>query len=176
MSDVLLERIATALEAIAKNASVGGGAVKAPAATTAATAAPGAAKPDAAVKAAADKAAKTAADKKAAEKAAADKAAAAKKAAPAADKKAAPAAAAATKAPGGKYNSEQVRDIIRKVATNVSLGKQSALDILDQDGGGVTNVTNLKPEFFDAVFEAAQVVLQGEGSSTPAPEDDDDLM
>jgi membrane protein involved in colicin uptake len=179
MSDVLLERIATALEAIAKNGSVGG-AVKAPAAATGGAATTGgAAKPDAAAKAAADKkAAEKAAADKAAAKAAADKAAkpAAKPAAAAADKKAAPAAAAATKAPGGKYNSEQVRDIIRKVATNVSLGKQSALDILDQDGGGVTNVTNLKPEFFDAVFEAAQVVLQGEGSSTPAPEDDDDLM
>lgn len=159
MSDVILERIAKALESIAAAGSAT--AVKAPAATTKpAAAAPAAAKPAAA--------------KPAATPAAAGKAAAT--AAPAAAKPAAakPAAAAApTKAPGGKHSSDEVRDIIRKVATNPGLGKQSALDILDTDGGGVTNVTNLKPEHFDAVFDAANALLSAEGGGDEAADDFD---
>lgn len=165
MSDVLLERIAKALETIATVYSGG----KAPAAAgatapkpTAGASAPAA--PDAAAKAAAA-AAKAVADKKAAEAAAA-KAAASK------GKPGAP--AAATKAPGGKYNSDQVRDLIRKVAANPSLGKQSARDILEADGGGVTTVSEVKPEFFDAVFEACQVALSGEGAGAGATADPDD--
>lgn len=151
MSDALLERIATATEGLLAHLK------KAPAA------APTAATP--AVKAAADRAAAASAAKATP--------AAAPKAAPAAAPKAAPkAATAATKAPGGKYNSEQVREAIRKVALNPNLGKQSALDILDQDGGGVTKVVDMKPENFDSVYEACQALLSGEGEGTAAADDD----
>jgi len=160
MSDALLGRIAVALETIATVYSGG----KLPAAAGAATpgtsnkgaagaAAPGA--PDAAKKAAEAAAAKKAAEAAAAKAAAAKPGAAAGKGAP---------AAAATKAPGGKYNSDQVRDMIRKVAANPNLGKQSARDILEADGGGVTTVSEVKPENFDAVYEACQVALSGEGA------------
>jgi hypothetical protein len=69
----------------------------------------------------------------------------------------------AAKAPAGKYNYGQVRDIVRKVAMNLSL--ESALDVLDQDGGGVTNVYSMLPENLDNVYEACQVLLSGERAS-----------
>lgn len=81
--------------------------------------------------------------------------------------------AAGTKAPGGKHTIEQVREVIRKVATNATLGKTSAQDILDSDGNGVKNVTELKPEFYDAVYEACTVLLNGEGKAAEQPAEDD---
>ena len=72
----------------------------------------------------------------------------------------------AAKAPAGKYNYGQVRDIVRKVAMNLSLGAESALDVLDQDGGGVTNVSSMLPENLDNVYEACQVLLSGERASS----------
>jgi hypothetical protein len=83
---------------------------------------------------------------------------------------------AGTKGPNGKYTIEQVREKIRDVATNASLGKQDAADILDQDGGGVKKVTDLKPENYDKVYEACQVALQTEGSAPAATTPEDDLM
>jgi hypothetical protein len=70
------------------------------------------------------------------------------------------------KAPAGKYNYGQVRDIVRKVAMNLSLGKESARDALVQDGGGVTNVSSMLPGNLDNVYEACQVLLSGEGASS----------
>lgn len=169
MSDVLLERLAKAAEGIlahmqksgAPAAGAGAGAKTPPAGGTAP-------KPDAA-------AAKAAADKKAAAdaKAAADKKAAADAAAKAAAKPSGP--PSGTKAPGGKYTIDQVREKIREVATNPSLGRQSATDILDADGGGVKKITDLKPENYDAVYEACQVALQSEGSAPSAASDEDDF-
>lgn len=163
MSDLLLERIAKAAEGLLahlqKTPASSGGAARPAAATPAAT--PNKATTDA-------KAAN------AAKAVAAAKVEAAAKVAAAAAKKAPPASA---KAPGGKYTVEQVRDIVRQVATNAGLGRQSAADILDQDGGGVAKVTDLKPENFDKVYEACQVLLSGEGDDgAPASEPEDDLM
>jgi type II secretory pathway component HofQ len=154
MSDALLTRIAEGIDALRADIKKLGGASSAGAAPASDAAA------KAAVKAAADAAAKASA------KAAADKAAKA-----AADKPKAPAAGAA-KTPGGKFTSDQVRDLIRQVASNPSLGRQSALDILADDGGGVTKVTDLKPEVFDAVAEACKVLLSGEGAGAAPAEDD----
>lgn len=164
MSDLLLERIAKAAEGLLAHLQ------KSPASSGGATR-PAAAAPVTPPKAAAADPAKAAA----AAKAVADaKTAAAAKVAAAAAKKA---PAAGAKAPGGKYTVEQVRDIVRQVATNPGLGRQSAADILDQDGGGVTKVTDLKPENFDKVYEACQVLLSGEGDDgAPASEPEDDLM
>lgn len=163
MSDVLLERIAASLETIAKVYSGAGSAVVNK--TTAGATTPGAS----------NKAAGGAtAPKPGNAGATAPKPGAAGATAPktgAAGAKGAP--AAATKAPGGKYNSEQVRDMIRKVAANPNLGKQSARDILEADGGGVTTVSEVKAENFDAVYEACQVALSGEGAGAPAEEEFD---
>jgi hypothetical protein len=74
----------------------------------------------------------------------------------------------AAKTPAGKYNYGQVRDIVRNVAMNHSLGRESALDVLELDGGGVTNVSSMLPENLDNVYEACQVLLSGEGASTEA--------
>jgi phenylalanyl-tRNA synthetase alpha subunit len=122
---------------------------------------------------------KVAADKATVAAAAAAKVAADKKAATAAAAKATSAAASApkpagTKAPGGKHTIEQVREMIRKVAADV--GRQDAKDILLDDGGGVEKVLDLKPEKFDAVFEACQVLLKNEGTTAAAVEPEDDLM
>jgi colicin import membrane protein len=173
MSDALLIRIAEAVEGLRAD-------IKAKAA--------GAPKPGSA--GAADKGAAPASDEASAKQAAAAKAAAAKKAAEEKAKaevkaKADAAAAAAaknkgpagnTKGPNGKYTADQVREKIREVATNASLGKQDAADILDQDGGGVKRVTDLKPENYDKVYEACQVALQTEGSAPAAATPEDDLM
>jgi hypothetical protein len=70
------------------------------------------------------------------------------------------------KAPAGKYNYGQVRDIVRNVAMNRSLGRESARDVLIQDGGGVTNVSGMLPENLDNVYEACQVLLNSEGASS----------
>ena len=165
MSDALLTRIAEAVEGLRadlKKSAPAGGAVVPKAA------AGGAPKPDAAAaKAAADTKAKAEAETKARAAAAATAAAAKAAAAP---KGTAP--VAGTKAPGGKFTVDQVRDKIREVATNPGLGRQSASDILDQDGGGVKSVKDLKPENYDKVYEACQVALQSEGSAPAEPEDD----
>jgi hypothetical protein len=174
MSDPILERIAVALETIAKVYSGGTATAPKAAATpgTASTAAADAAKAkaaDAAKAKAADEVAKKATAEEAAKKAAAAKAAAAKPTTAAGP-------ASGTKAPGGKYTIDQVREKIREVAANKNLGKETAADILDQDGGGVKRVTDLKIENYDKVYEAAAVALQTEGAKTTAapaaPEDD----
>jgi hypothetical protein len=153
MSDALLERIAKALETIAANGKV---------APAAAGAAPRPPAPGAANKPAAGAAG--AANKAGAGAGAPNK--------PGTNKPAA-APPAATKAPGGKYNLDQVRDIIRKVAANPALGKQAARDVLDTDGGGVATVSEVKPENFDALYEACQVLLSGEGGGAGAADDFD---
>lgn len=76
--------------------------------------------------------------------------------------------AAAAKAPGGKYNQDQVRGLIREVAKMPGEGQQSAKDILMNDGGGVQTVSQLKPEHYDAVYEACQQVLSEAGGAGEA--------
>jgi hypothetical protein len=159
MSDALLERLATAAEGILAHLK------KSPSVPTAGAATPPKTGPATGGAASGGKPAeKTAAEKKAAEKAAADKASA---------------ASTTTKAPvkGGKHTDAQVREMIRKVAADKNLGKQAAKNILADDGGGVERVLDLKPEFYDAVFEACEVLLKGEGEKPgAAPEEEDDLM
>jgi len=160
MSDALLTRIAEGIDALRADIKKLGGA--------SAGATPSKPGPDAA---AAKAAAKKAADEKAAaDRAAADKAAAASKT----TTKPTSGPAAGTKAPGGKHTVEQVREIIRKVAADANLGKQTAKDILADDGG-VEKVVDLKPENYDKVYEACEVALKAEGGGAPAS-DDDDLM
>lgn len=158
MSDALLKEISTKLDNIAGllSKSGSGGAVAPKAGAAGGTPAGG-----------------TDDAKVAAAKAAAAKAAAAKKTAEDAAKKKA-GATTGTKAPGGKHTIDQVRTMIREVAAKVD--KQSAKDILSDDGGGVEKVLDLKPEFYDKVYEACEVLLKGEGgagAAPPADEEDD---
>lgn len=146
MSDALLTRIAVALELLASSPA-------------AAKAAPAAAAPKP-TPAGAGKAAATAG-----------------KPAPAAPK---PAAAAppkppadTVKAPGGKYNAKQVRDLLREVAGNEALGRQAARDIIKEDGGGAESFVEVKPEFYDGLYEACRVALSGEGADSSSSETDD---
>ncbi len=166
MSDALLERQAKALEgilALLQKAPVFG--LPTGGAATGAKTTPAAAAPDAAKTAAAAAAKKVADDKKKADAAVSAKAAAQK------------GPAAGAKAPGGKHTVEQVREAIRKVANNPSLGKASAKEILADDGGGVERVADVKPENYDKVFEACQVLLASEGApAAPPAETEDDLM
>lgn len=83
-------------------------------------------------------------------------------------------APAGTKAADGKHTIEEVRDILKKVAVHEALGRQVAINILDENGG-VDHLTKLKPENYDAVYEAAQVELNGAKTAEPAGEDDDGL-
>lgn len=92
---------------------------------------------------------------------------------PAATKPAAAPAAGSTKAPGGTHTQDDVRDIVRKVATTPGLGKDRAIEILKEDGGGVESFKDLKPESFDAVYEACQSALSGgEGGEAVADAED----
>lgn len=164
MSDALLERLAKATEGILAHIQKSPvfGLPPAGAANNGGKPATGAAATN-----------KPAAGAAAGNKPAAGAAATNKPAAAAAGNKPGTGPAAGTKAPGGKYTVEQVRDIIRKVASDAALGKQSAADILDQDGGGVTRVTDLKPENFDKVYEACQVLLSSGEAAAPAAAEDD---
>jgi hypothetical protein len=161
MSDVLLNEILKKLGEIhgaLKGSSGGSPGAKAPGTVASAPAAP-----DPAV------AAKAAADRKAKATAAAT-AAAAKTTA-----KGLP--PDTTKAPGGKHTLGQVRTIIRQVVDNPALGFASAKEVLLDDGGGAQKVPDVKPELYDNVFEACQVLLSNDGAGTPAaPADDNDLM
>lgn len=168
MSDALLTEISKKLSDIHATLKAGGPANSGGATTKATSASPaGAAKSDA--NAIASDATLTPAQKRAA----ADKAIAAAKAKKTAETAAA-AAAAAPKAGAsvkGKRTVEQVREMIRAVAAKVD--KQSALDILKDDGNGVEKVADLKPEYFDAVYEACEVLIAGE-AKTPAPAAEED--
>lgn len=163
MSDVLLTEISKKLSDI--HAALKGGAANGGAKTPASTA-PAAPKADA--NAIAGDTTKTPAEKAAA----ANKAIAERKAAKALAEKTATAKAPA-KAPGGKHTLDQVREIIRKVAADVD--KVSAKNILADDGGGAERCDVLKPEFYDAVYEACEVLLGGEGAPKAAPDELDDL-
>lgn len=166
MSDALLTEISGKLSEIAKLLKAGAAPAAAAPKTTAAGAG-GNATADAAKVAAAKKAAEDETKKKAAAAAAAKTGAGAKPGT----------LPATTKAPGGKHTLGQVRDLIRKVAADKSLGTQSAKDILQDDGGGVERCDLVKPENYDKVYEACEVLLNGEGAKEPeASSDEDDLM
>ena len=97
---------------------------------------------------------------------------AAKPAAPAAKPAAAAAAAkpaaAAAKKPGGKYDADQVKVIVLKVAGTEGLGKEDAKNILKEEANGVTRISDVVPQYFDAVYEACQVALAGVGKPAAA--------
>jgi hypothetical protein len=150
MSDALLTRIAEAVEGLRADLKGKPAAAAAPAAKPAAAAAAPAAKPTAA----------------------------AAKPAAAAAKPAAPKAAAAAKAPGGKYDAEQVKAIVLKVAGTDGLGKEEAKNILKEEANGVSRISDVTAQYFDAVYEACQVALAGVGkpaTAAPAAEEFDPL-
>lgn len=100
---------------------------------------------------------------------AAKPAAAAAKPATAAAKPAAKPAAAAPPAKVGKYDVTQVRAIVRQVAQHEALGKQEALNILDEEAG-VQNVSQLKPADYDKVYEACNNAINAAGGTATAEE------
>jgi hypothetical protein len=65
---------------------------------------------------------------------------------------------------GGKYDFQQVRNIITRVVIAGNLGKEQALSILDKEGG-VKTTNDLKPEDLDKVYEACQRLLDSGGAS-----------
>lgn len=112
----------------------------------------------------------TAAPGTAAGKAPGTAATAGKPATAAGNKAAGSAPAAGAKAAGGKHTAEEVREIIKKVATNKALGRDAAINILDENAG-VQNVSSIKPENFDAVYEACEVELAGVAGSEGVSDD-----
>lgn len=170
MSDSdLLTRFVVALEKIAVGINGAKVSVAGAGAGTGAASSDDTAKAAAAAKVATAKAAEAA--KAAAAKAAeAAKAGAGKPADKAANKAAASSTPGGTKGAGGKHTLDEIRAIIREVATNAALGKQEALNILDEEGG-VKNVADLKADNYDKVYEACQVAISNAGK----PEADDPL-
>ncbi len=88
----------------------------------------------------------------------------------AAAKPGATAAKQPAKAAGGKHTIDEVRTLIRAVSAAEALGKEEAVNILDEDGGGVGNVSNLKAENYDKVYEACVSALTGAGVAVPGAE------
>jgi hypothetical protein len=69
------------------------------------------------------------------------------------------------KAPGGQFNYEQVRNMVRQVAMNPKLGREAALNVLDREGHGANNVSDLEPEHLDRVYESFDRLLAGASAS-----------
>jgi hypothetical protein len=65
----------------------------------------------------------------------------------------------------GKYSYEQVRNLIRAVATNDALGKQEASAILEEEAS-VQQISQVKPADYDKVAEACNTALAGVGGQT----------
>jgi hypothetical protein len=72
------------------------------------------------------------------------------------------------KAPGGNYDSEQVRNIVLEVLMNPNLGRQAVRGVFDQAGDGKKSVSSLNPENLDKVYEACRSLLAGQGPSADA--------
>jgi len=75
----------------------------------------------------------------------------------------APANPGAAKAPGGVHTQAEVRDAIRSVVAVGAEGKEAAFAVLRDEGGGAGQVGALKPEFYDAVWEACQNIITEAG-------------
>jgi hypothetical protein len=75
---------------------------------------------------------------------------------------------APVRAHNGKYDSDQVRNIVLEVTNNPNLGRDATLRVLDQVGDGIKSLSSLKPENFDKVYEACQSLLAGRGASANA--------
>jgi hypothetical protein len=67
-----------------------------------------------------------------------------------------------SKAPNGTFIYGDVRNIVLEAATNPNLGHQMALKVLDRQGGGAKNVSSIKPEHLDMVYEAFANLLARE--------------
>lgn len=67
---------------------------------------------------------------------------------------------AAPAAQTGKYSIDQVREIIKKVVATDGLGKETAVELLDTEGG-VKKISDLKPADYDKVYEACDGALHG---------------
>lgn len=175
MSDVLLTRIATALEGLLEHAKTG--AVKVEKAVVAGAKEAVASAKEAVKEVAGAKAVA------AAPKPGAKAAAAAAASTPPKGTTAPPAGVAGKPAPAqgdpnkkgasGKYSEVDVRDMIRQVATTPGLGKVEATTILDEEGG-VQNVSALKQDKYDAVIEACKVALAGKAPAAATEVDDAD--
>ena len=95
-----------------------------------------------------------------------------------ATKPAAKPAAAATggaKAPNGTHTQDEVRDQVRKVLAAPGLGREAVISLFKENGGGAMNFNDLKPEFYDAMFEAAAGELSSGEGGAPAAGANDDL-
>ena len=83
----------------------------------------------------------------------------------------APAKPAAPKAPAKPavatdHSEDEVRKAIRAVANHPKLGMKIASNILDEEAG-VANVSSLKPENYDAVFDACTAKIAEANGQVP---------
>lgn len=68
------------------------------------------------------------------------------------------------------YTQDQVREIVKRLAADDTRGgRDAALKILADVGGGAKAVKYLEPKYFDAVYDATEAVLDAD---IPANEDD----
>jgi hypothetical protein len=62
-----------------------------------------------------------------------------------------------TRAPSGEFSYGEVRAIVREAV--MELGPEPVRKILDHEGNGATNVSQLKPKYLDIVYEACLSLL-----------------
>lgn len=73
------------------------------------------------------------------------------------------------KAPGGKYTAAQVLDKLRVLAKQ---NKELALKTINENGGGAVKFSEVKPEFYDALYEA----INSELTNGDSGGSDDDII
>lgn len=73
------------------------------------------------------------------------------------------------KAPGGKHTADEVRDVLRKLAQT---NKDLAVKIVSENGGGANKFTEVKPEYYDALYEAISAELENGDSGGGGADND----
>jgi hypothetical protein len=77
------------------------------------------------------------------------------------------------KAPAGKYTADQVKAKMREVLNTPGLGRPIVVNVLDENANGAKGWGDVKPEYYDALYEAFDNELKGGAAGEAAGADAD---
>ena len=77
------------------------------------------------------------------------------------------------KAPDGKYTADQVKAKMREVLNTPGLGRPIVVNVLDENANGAKGWGDVKPEYYDALYEAFDNELKGGAAGEAAGADAD---
>lgn len=77
------------------------------------------------------------------------------------------------KAPAGKYTADQVKAKMREVLNNPGLSRPIVVNVLDENANGAKGWGDVKPEYYDALYEAFDNELKGGAAGEAAGADAD---